>query len=907
MGLSRGTQLGSCEILELLGTGGMGEVYRGRDTRLGRDVAIKALPAAFAQDRERLARFEREAQVLAALNHPSLAVIHELKEFNGAKYLILELVEGETLAERIARGPLPLAEALALARQIAQAMEAAHEKGIVHRDLKPSNIKITPEGRLKVLDFGLAKFYLPDSASSSLSQSPTLSAMPPTGGGVILGTAAYMSPEQARGRSVDRRADIWAFGCVLYEMLTGKQVFPNGETITDTLAGILAREPDLQALPAGTPARIRALLERCLRKDERRRLRDIGNARLELEETGNESETAAPAAAPSRRREFALAAAALIFFAATAGIAARLFLASGDAAATRFDAALPAGLAPNSGFTVSPDGERIAYVTSSPRQVWVRRLSEPTAQALRSTEGASANIFWSADSRRIGFFAEGQVKTVLATGGPAQTLAALPSGGNYSGTWNDAGVLLIGSDANAGGPLLRLPAGSGQPAPATDLDASRKEESHRYPSFLPDGRHFLYLAVSNGGRDRQTYVGELDSKDRRPLEGVAAEARYAGGHVLFIRDGALIARPFDPGRREFTGEPFPLADPFAPRNALTHPFSVSNSGILSYRAVPDSAAGDTGEVTQLTWYNRNGEPAGTAGPEGVYFLHELSPDGKSVAFARGGPPDIYMMDLETGRDRRITSDPAIDANPRWSPDGKWIAFDSTRDGAANLYIRAVGVSGEADRLVPLKTDAAKTLSDWSPDGKYLVYISEGDIWAVPVSLDSKDQQPEPKRITETPFMESDARVSTDGKWIAYVSNEEGRNEVYVRSFPDPGPEYPVSTEGAYRARWSPRDLKELFYVAVSADGRATWMAVPVKSTGSALTLGAPALLPLRPRGVSETRSYSVSADNRFLLQDTPRGAQRERGTGNDPAANPAVATTRGGITVIVNWLGGRGH
>jgi hypothetical protein len=547
MPLTVGAHLGDYEILGALGAGGMGEVYRARDAKLGREVAVKALPEEFADDAERLARFEREAQALAALNHPNLAIIHELKDVDGAKYLILELIEGDTLAERINRGPVPISDALDIALQIALALGAAHEKGIVHRDLKPANVKITPEGRVKVLDFGLAKIYESPDAQENLSYSPTL-----TGGqtlaGVILGTAAYMSPEQARGKDVDRRADIWGFGCVMYEMLTGRQAFPNGETLSDTLAGILVREPDLQALPAATPPKIRALVERCLRKNERRRLRDIGDARIAIEEARSELTASAAAGvlpAGSRRRELVFGALAAVFLLTATGMAARLFLQGAPAArAVRFDLPTPVGM-PNS-FYLSPDGRKLAFVTSSlaPARIWVRSLDSATAQPIPSTEGIAAPapffnggnlgennaLFWSADSQSIGFVAEGKLKKVAAAGGPAQVLASLPASVNTFGAWSADGVILLASDAVAGGPLLRVPASGGQLAPATELDKSKKEQSHRFPHFLPDGQHFLYLSTGSDARERVVYVGALDSKDRHPLQGIAAEVKYSSGH-----------------------------------------------------------------------------------------------------------------------------------------------------------------------------------------------------------------------------------------------------------------------------------------------------------------------------------------------------------------------------------------
>ncbi|HEX5109559.1 MAG TPA: protein kinase [Vicinamibacterales bacterium] len=905
MALTPGTLLESCEVLELLGMGGMGEVYRGRDTKLGREVAIKALPDTFANNPERLGRFEREAQVLAALNHPNIAVIHELKEVDGAKYLILELVEGETLAEVIARGPVPVAEAIAFARQIAEALEAAHDRGVVHRDLKPSNVKITPEGRVKVLDFGLAKIHESSKAPPGLSRSPTLSAMN-TAAGVILGTAAYMSPEQVRGKEVDRRADIWAFGCVLYEMLAGKKTFAQGETVSDTLANILARHPDWESLPAETAPKVRALLERCLRKDPSRRLQDMGNARIELEEASGETDTAA--APPSKRREWALAAAAVLLCLLTTGLAARLMFAPTlESPMRRFEATLPNNLAGDSGVVLSPDGLKIAFVTSQPAQIWVRPLEAALAEPIPSTEGVTgSNIFWSADSQDIGFFADGKLKKVAATGGPAQTLTALPGGGSYSGSWGAKGVILVASETTPGGPLLRISTGSGGEAtPATELDKARKETSHRFPQFLPDGRHYIFLATGADARDRVAYVGDLESKERVRLPGVAAEAKYSSsGHLVFIRDGALMAQVFDVKGFTLTGAPFSIADPFAPPAALTYPFSLSMTGSLAFRTNPVGGGGIGGGNTLLVWFDKGGSRLEPAATEAEFRGPELSTDGRYVAFGRGAPSDIWILDIANARTDRLTTHPADDQNPRWSPDDTRIAFDSARDGVANLYIRTVGVVGD-DTLV-LKTDSAKTLSEWTGNGKYLVYTQDNDIWALPLTPtdrnadgrkdEGKAESPKPIQVTKTPFIELTPRVSPDGRWVAYASNEPGEYRIYIRSFPEPGVRQPVSPAGGLEPRWS-RDGRELFYYTgnqfpyVSGSGQ-VWAASV--DAGPSLKIGAPTVRV--QRGIPGTTSYSVTLDRRFLLQTALGGGGR--GLGGRPVGTNREQPV---ITYMLNW------
>jgi Tol biopolymer transport system component len=919
-------QLGTCEVRDPLGAGGMGEVWRGHDTSLGRDVAVKALPDEFAQDADRLVRFEREAQVLAALNHPNLAIIHELKEVAGSKYLILELVEGETLAERIGRSPLATKETLDIAVQIAGALQAAHDKGIVHRDLKPANVKITPQGRVKVLDFGLAKIYESTNAPQHLSNSPTM-ASEFTAEGVILGTAAYMSPEQARGKDVDRRTDVWAFGCLLFEMLSGRQPFPNGETLSDTLAGILVREPEWQALPTATPPKIRGLMERCLRKDERRRIRDIGDARIAIEEIRNESEALEAAAAlpaASRRHERLFAALAAVFLVAAGGIAARLYLAPSPPARTvAVDTPVPLGMV--NSFYLSPDGRKIAFVTRpiAPARIWVRSLDSAVAEPIPSTEGIitpegptgvnagqNNSLFWSADSQYIGFVAEGKLKSVAATGGPAKVVAALPAGGNYFGTWNADGVILLASDAISGGPLLRIPAAGGKLEPATELDASRMETSHRFPHFLPDGRHFLYLATGKDARDRIVYVGSLDSKDRHPLQGIAAEVKYSSGHLVFIRDGALMAQPFDLDLLQLAGDAFPVADKFAPPTVLTWAFSVSLNGILSYRPSTDAA---TQSNTELVWYDSKGSRLTVAATDGDYPGPELSPDAKYVAFARGAPADIHWLDIEKKVTTKLTLDPANDQNPRWSPDGKTIAFDSAREGGIGIYMREIGVSG-ADRLV-FKSGEGKalSLSDWSRDGKYLLYVADNDVWALPLSRDPKTSEwtagdAKPIQVTKTTFAETLPRISPDNRWITYVSNQSGANEIWIRSFPEPGTEQQVSagaggnnTNAQAHPHWS-WDGKSVTYFAGPPP---RFMAVAVNPAGTSLNASAPSPLFGHPATRAPFNTvFSMTRDDRFLMQLAPTGGAATAPNFSQP--NTAGSTVGPNvITIVTNWAGNR--
>ena len=640
-----GTQIGVYHVTARIGAGGMGEVYRATDTKLRRDVALKVLPDVFASDPERLARFQREAKTLASLNHPNIGGIYGVEHSGSARALVLELVEGPTLADRIAQGPIPLDEALPIARQIAEALEAAHEHGVIHRDLKPANIKVRPDGAVKVFDFGLAK-ALDASAPSDLLQAPTITSPAMTGVGVILGTAAYMSPEQARGKPVDKRADIWAFGCVLYEMLTGRRAF-TGETVTEVVAKILERDPDFARLPTNISPRLVHLLRRCLERDPRRRLRDIGEVRVEMQDgqaaVAPEATTLSIPVVNQRSRErlaWAVAAVAVVIAAVIASVP-YVRRAETEAPAIRFTVGPPdnGAFEPGSDFlTVSPDGSRLAFVatgSSGKSQLWIRALDSLAAQPLPGTDGAT-QPFWSADGRFLAFHADGSLKKIAVSGGPAQTLAGAFSG-IAGGTWSHDGVVLFASGPAQGAPttIRRVSAAGGTATPVTTLDASRQENAHFWPHFLPDGKHFLYFARSNTRTDNNAiYVRSLDSEERTLLLTANSNAVYSPpGYLLYHSWGTLMAQPFDAERIQLTGEPVPIAENVSNNpNTGRAQFWVSESGVLAYRG-----GGWNSEYPgRLVWVDRSGTEQPLAAPARMYQILGFPPMGDGPPWKSGG-------------------------------------------------------------------------------------------------------------------------------------------------------------------------------------------------------------------------------------------------------------------------------
>jgi serine/threonine protein kinase/Tol biopolymer transport system component len=883
MALTIGTQLGSHEITALLGKGGMGEVYRARDLKLKREVAIKILPEEFSGDEDRVSRFQREAEVLASLNHPNIANIYDLEEENGSRYLVLELVEGETLAERIARGSVPVEEALRISVQICEGLEAAHERGIVHRDLKPGNVKLTPDGKVKILDFGLAKAMAHAPAGATLSNSPTL--LSGTIGGMILGTAAYMAPEQARGREADQRSDIFSLGCVLYEMVFGRQAF-QGEDVSDVLASVMKLEPEWSGFPADLNLRLLELTRRCLAKDRKKRWYAAGDVREELEaisarphDRSVEAERSTTRQ-PIRKLVFIIGIVAVIAGLSGFGIA-YLNQTPADSAAIRFSVLPPDKAAFVLQFAmshaISPDGRMLAFIaadSTGKRLLWVRPLDSLIAHAIAGTDDTT-NAFWSPDSRTIGFYSpQGKMKKVDVGGGPPQTICDCSA---FGATWGREGVILFGDNSSA--VIERVSAAGGRPAPVTALDKSRQETNHRLPYFLPDGKHFLYLGVSPQVENTAVYVGSVDSKETKRLFAANSIAMYAPpGYLLFVRERSLMAQPFDTSKLQLTGDAFPIAEDIDALANGAASFSVSQNGTLSYR----TGAGTAG-ISEIAWFDRNGAQSERVGPPGDYRDVSLSRDGKLVVVHQhefaGAGGNLWVLDWMRGIPTRFTFDQTHDSSAVWSPDGDKIVYTSNTD----LLQKVSSGAGTAELL--LKSPEPKTITDWSSDGKFILYQQGGprDLFVLPMM--GADRKPVP--FVQTKFDEGQGAFSPDGRWVAYTSNESGPYQVFVQPFPASGAKWQISPAGGAFPRWN-RNGRELFYIA--ADGKL--MSVPIASNGANFERGNPkALFDVRlpgtvvTGGISTFKPYDVSPDGqRFLVIVTTQDR-----------------ATSAPLTVVVNW------
>jgi len=884
MSLAPGTRLGPYTINVKLGEGGMGEVYRATDSKLRREVAIKVLPAAFTEDPERLARFEREAQLLAQLHHPNIASIFGLEESSGVLALVMELVEGQTLAERLASGSLPLDESLALARQIAEALEEAHEKGIVHRDLKPANVKLTAEGKVKVLDFGLAKALDPGGASSSsasqLAKSPTLT-HGATQLGTILGTAAYMAPEQAAGGAVDRRADIWSFGVVLYEMLTGRRLF-EGETVSHVLAGVLKDAPDFSALPAETPERIVNLLRRCLRKKARERLQAIGDARVVIEEVladpHRDERDAARSASVSPR---AARASRLAWIVAVTGLAAAMLFATlwlsagrGDSPSRVLHAELvaPEGMAFGDTFALSPDGRRIVFEAYDQKTgalaLWLRMLDRREATRL-SPADAGEMPFWSPDGAHIGFFAEGKLKRLDPQGGPAQVICDAPT--PRGGAWGPDGRIVF-TDAFRTG-LSIVPAAGGPATPLTTLDASRNEKSHRFPIFLPDGKSILFLAqtAESGARDDESAIEalELSSGKRTRLISANSSPLFSpGGQILFWRDGTLLAQGFDASRVGLVGDPAPIASPVAFTQNEQLLASVSNAGTLIYRE------GTRGTFSSLVWLDRNGVGTQVIRDRELFQDFALSRDGTRLAFslnsAGQGATDLWIHDLVRGASSRLTFEEGGEGYPVWSQDGRILYYSNDRRNDGTILRRSYDGTGSAEEVGTTAQGIWPLAA--SGDGRWLVigaHVAESGLDLLRFDLATKEIAP----LVATSFADEDPDLSPDDRLLAYVSGGSGRREVYVQALGAGRGTWQISSEGGFGPRWR-ADGRELFFLA-----RPDRVMVVEVAPGDVPRFSAPRELFRHPM-----EAFDVTPDGQRVV-----------------AMRPADSDARKPLTLIENW------
>ncbi len=798
-----GTRLGPYEIVSPIGAGGMGEVYRARDTRLDRSVAIKILPAELAHNAQFKLRFEREARSISSLNHPNICQLYDVGQQDGTDYLVMELLEGETLAERLTKGPVPLTQALKIGIEIATALDKAHRQGIVHRDLKPSNVMLIKEGA-KLLDFGLAKGQQPAvGTGSNLATAQQLTAE-----GTILGTFQYMPPEQLEGAEADSRSDIWAFGAVLYEMITGRRAF-EGKTRGSLIAAIVEKDPPpVSQIQPLTPPSLEHVIRKCLAKDADDRWQsahDLADELRWISETRISGEATALPKIRLRRREALLLSLALV-----AGLAAITFAAlwqrgsSADRPVIRSTILPPESFdfAPGLGALVlSPDGSKIAFVAHNAagnRLLFLRRLDAGSAKALEGTEGAE-NPFWSPDSRYLGFFAGGKLKKIDASGGPAQTLcnAATPRGGS----WSRSGIIVFNRDFREG--LYTISAADGSPAVLTHLDPGRREISHRWPWLLPDQEHVLFLvqrAEGGAAQDDSTIeMVSLKSKKRTTLMRANSSEAYADGHLLFWRDKSVMAQPFNTERLALEGDPVPIAENVQYTAREQGVFSVSGNGLLAFQS------GASSEDSQLVWFDRTGKQLDVIGKPAVYGNPALSHDQKSLAFSMvQQTEDLWIFDLQRRTARRFTFDSVDENSPVWSPDDRRIAYNKNEKNAGGIYLKSLSGSSVGERLY-VKNETARP-TDWSRDGRRLLFEVSGDVGILSMP------QRQPTMLTDLPFRVFDSCFSPDGKWVVHSTQESGRSEVYIQTASLSGEKWQISTEGGDWPRWS-GDGREIVYVA----------------------------------------------------------------------------------------------
>ena len=883
MTLSAGTRLGPYEIVAPIGAGGMGEVYKAKDTRLERTVAVKVLPQHLSSSPEVRQRFEREAKTISQFSHAHICALYDVGREGETEYLVMELLEGETLADRLVRGPIPIDQTLRIGVEILGALDAAHKSGIVHRDLKPGNVMITKSG-VKLLDFGLAKLSAaPVSEVSEATSLPTAlqQSQPLTTRGTILGTFQYMAPEQLEGGEAGPRSDIFSFGCVLYEMLTGQKAF-SGKSQASLIGSIMNSDPaPISSIQPMIPASLDRIVKGCLAKEPENRWSTAHDVMLQLQwiaEGGSLAGVPAPVVARRKNREklaWGLFAAALLAAAALAvGFVRR---APKPAPLVRFDVIPPPEVATMDVPRISPDGHYLAFDATDiegKQRIWIRPLNSLVAQPLMGTEGG-IRPFWSPDSRYVAFIADGVMKKVDVTGAPPTKICDAPGGSD--GTWSSEGVIVW--DGSGQDPLYRVSAAGGTRAIAIGLDAARKETSIGWPQFLPDGKHYIYLLTGEKPEDSAYWIASIDSKDKKMLAPAQTLVQYAPpGYLLFVRDRTLVAQPFDASALKITGEAVPLAEKIGTDNVGLARFSVSSNGVLAYRT------GETGG--RLLWRDRSGKELDTLGDPGDYANPTLSPAGDRLAFnltdPRSGKGDIWIRDLARGVNSRFTLGAGNNVRPVWSPDGAMIVFTSDRGGAFDIYQKSAKGAGEEKLL--LHTDEPKSASSWTRDGKYVAYVSRNpktlfDLWALPTSGEKK-----PIPIAVSPFNEQSPMFSPDGRYLAYVSNESGRDEIYVQTFPEAGGKWQVSNEGGNDPSWR-GDGKELYYR--SPDQKL--MAVEIRA-GADFQAGVPqALFPIRIRVGVPRNKYTPSADGQRFMIAAPLGRD-------------AMSPT----TIVLNWPAGLG-
>jgi len=890
MPLPPGTRLGPYEVVSFIGAGGMGVVYRARDTRLGRDVAVKVLPAVFARDPDRLARFEREARAVAAINHPNIVSVHDIGSAEivdpdqgpvRAAFLITELLDGETLRDKLRQGPLPARKSADVALQVARGLTAAHDRGIVHRDLKPENIVLLRDGRAKILDFGLAKQSMPAAGSHD---EQTMAA---TDAGTVLGTVGYMAPEQVRGEGVDPRSDLFALGVVLYELASGQRAFLR-PTAAETMTAILREEPpDLSTASATSSPGLSRIVRHAIEKDPNDRFQSARDFAFALQAVSESTSSSAERAStdahvtrPVRGRE-------IVAWITAAVLAVTAAVIHWWPRAATANAASPVIVAPSLPFrdaslsspSVSPDGQSFAFISRgrSGDAIVVRRLHSLQAQPLKGTAGArTGGLFWSPDSRSLGFFAGGRLKIIEVASAKIEDLADAPSG--YGGTWGPDGIILFSPDERT--PIFRVSAKGGDATAVTTLDPARNDEAHRWPQFLPDGRHFVFTPWTSGAVTRKTQLASLEGGATKTLFDAESGTIVAGGYLLYVRDlpvSRLMAQAFNPTTFELEGRPIVVSDDNIAFEWFTgDPMASASARVLVYT---------TGKLTQsqLTWFSRTGRPLGTVGDPDVYYDPRISPDGTTLvvekADADRGASDLWTVDLARGTFSRLTSTPGFQSVPAWSPDGHQIAFGSDPGPGPKLWVKNASGTGAEQVLV----DGRSFPMDWSPDGKHLLYVTGGgptrlDLWAYDV--ERKTSAP----LLNSPFNESRARFSPDGKWIAYVSDETGTDQLYVRSFPDGATKLRVSTGGGTEPEWR-RDGKELFFLAPDS----TLMAVEVRDNGASLAVGPPQALFLtnaEPERVIRN-NYAASIDGQRFLVTSPLV---------NPSASPLVG--------VLDWMAG---